>query len=647
MAISSLKKILEPIQINSLELKNRLVVPAMGTGFANSDGTVSERFKDYLAARADGGFGLIITEITAISPYGKGMANQLGIWDDKFIPGFRDLAKAIHAKEAKVAVQLYHPGRQTFSFLTGRPVVAPSAIPCPVCREIPRELTVEEIRELEEQFAEGARRVKEAGIDAVEIHGAHGYLVAQFMSGYANHRSDAYGGDLEGLLRFPIEIVHKIRAKVGASYPIIFRLSGDERVAGGRTIQETKTIIPLLEQAGVNAFHVSTGVYASSDYITAPMAIPPGYNVSAAGEVKKATSVPVIAVGRINDPRMAEEILKEGQADLVAMGRASLADPELPKKAADGNYQDIRWCIACNQGCIDRLLDLEETGISCLVNPSVGKEEEMALTPASQSKKVLVVGGGPGGMEVARVAALRGHEVSLYEKEEKLGGQFKLAAIPPCKQEITKIINYLSIQIKKAGVKIILGKEVTEEIIDELQPEVVVIATGGIPVIPDIPGIEQERVVTAFDVLESKVTPGRSILVIGGGMVGCETADFLGQIMGCRVTLLEALPRVAQDVGDTTRHFLLQRLAQRRVRIITSAAVKQLTNDGAILERNGKEETLSGFDTIVLAMGVAPVNELAAKIRDKIKETYVIGDAKQPRKALDAIAEAAEIGRKV
>jgi len=647
MAISSLKKIFQPIQINSLELKNRLVVPAMGTGFANSDGTVSERLKDYLVARADGGFGLTITEITAISRYGKGMANQLSIWDDKFIPGFRDLAKAIHTKEAKVAVQLYHPGRQTFSFLTGRPVVAPSAIPCPVCREIPKELTVEEIRELEEQFAEGARRAKEAGIDAVEIHGAHGYLVAQFMSGYANHRSDAYGGDLEGLLRFPIEIVHKIRAKVGDDYPIIFRLSGDERVAGGRTIQETKTIIPLLEQAGVNAFHVSTGVYASSDYITAPMAIPPGYNVSAAGEVKKATSVPVIAVGRINDPRMVEEILKEGQADLVAMGRASLADPELPKKAADGNYEDIRWCIACNQGCIDRLLDLEETGISCLVNPSVGKEKEMALTPASRSKKVLVVGGGPGGMEVARVAALRGHEVSLYEKDEKLGGQFKLAAMPPCKQEITKIINYLSIQIKKAGVKVALGKEVTEEIIDELQPEVVVIATGGTPVIPDIPGIEQERVVTAFDVLESKVTPGRSILVIGGGMVGCETADFLGQIMGCRVTLVEALPRVAQDVGDATRHFLLQRLAQRRVKIITSAAVKQLTNDGAILERNGKEETLSGFDTVVLAMGVAPVNGLAEKVRGKTKEMYVIGDAKQPRKALDAIAEAAEIGRKV
>lgn len=646
MPILPLKKIFEPIQINSLELKNRLVVPAMGTNLANPDGTVSERLKDYLVARAEGGFGLIITEVTAISPYGKGLPFQLSIWDDKFIPGFADLANAIHAKEAKIAVQLYHPGRQTFSFITGQPLVAPSAIPCPVCREIPKELTVEEIWELEEQFAEGARRAKEAGIDAVEIHGAHGYLVAQFMSGYANHRTDAYGGDLEGLLRFPIEIIHKIREKVGADYPIIFRLSGDERVPGGRTIQETKAVAPPLEQAGVDAFHVSTGVYASFDYIIAPMAIPPGYNVSAA-EIKKAASVPIITVGRINDPRMAEEILKEGQADLVAMGRASLADPELPKKAAAGNYDDIRWCIACNQGCIDRVFDLEKIYISCLVNPTVGKEREMALIPALRSKKVLVVGGGPGGMEVARVAALRGHEVYLYEREGKLGGQFSLAAIPPCKQEITKIITYLSIQIKKAGVKVTLGKEVTEETIDDLQPDTIVIATGGVPVVPDIPGIEQEGVVTAFDILRGKVTPGRRILVVGGGMVGCETADFLGQIMGCRVTLVEALPKIAQDVGSATRYFLLQRLAQEKASIITSASVKRFVKDGAILERNDEEETLSGFDTIVLATGIAPVNELASRIQGKIKEMYVIGDAKQPRKALDAIAEAAEIGRKI
>jgi len=647
MTISSLKKIFESIQINSMELKNRLVVPAMGTNLANPDGTVSERLNHYLVARADGGFGLIITEITAISPYGKGIPNQLSIWDDKFIPGFKDLAEAIHARGAKVAVQLYHPGRQSFSFLTGRPLVAPSAIPCPVCREIPRELSVEEILELEEQFAEGARRAKEAGMDAIEIHGAHGYLVAQFMSGHANHRSDTYGGDLEGLLRFPTDIIHKIRETVGPDYPIIFRLSGEEKVPGGRTIQETKTIIPLLEQAGVNAFHVSIGVYESFRYIVAPMAIPPGYNVNAAAEVKKATSVPVIAVGRINDPYIAEEILKEGQADLVSMGRASLADPELPKKAAEGNYEDIRWCIGCNQGCIDRPLHSRKAGISCLVNPSMGKEREMAFTPASRSKKVLVVGGGPAGMEVARVAALRGHEVCLYEKEEKLGGQFALAAIPPCKQEITKIINYLSVQIKKTGVKVALGKKVTEKIIDELQPEVVIIATGASPLIPEIPGVRGERVVTAHDVLRGKVPPVRRALIVGGGMVGCETADFLGEIMGCRVTLVEALPRVAQDVGDATRYFLLQRLAQKKANIITSALVKQLTNDGAILERNGEEETLSGFDAIVLAMGVVPVNELAVKIQGKIKEMYVIGDAKQPRKALDAIAEAAEIGRKI
>jgi 2,4-dienoyl-CoA reductase-like NADH-dependent reductase (Old Yellow Enzyme family)/thioredoxin reductase len=627
-----------------------MIVPAMGTNFANPDGTVSERLKDYFAARARGGFALIITEGTAVNPDGRALPLQLGIWDDSFIAGFRDLAKMIHAEGAKIAVQLFHVGRETNSHLFGRPVtmVAPSAIPCPVNREMPKELSIEEIQELEEEFAEGARRAKEAEIDAVEIHGAHGYLVSGFMSSYSNRRTDAYGGSLEGLLRFPIEVIHKIRRKVGSDFPISFRLSAEERVPRGRTIQETKAMIPFLEEAGVDAFHVSTGVYGSHYYIIPPMAVPPGFNVSAASEIKKVTSKPIIAVGRINNPYLAEQILREGQADLVAMGRASLADPELPNKVASENCEDIRWCIGCNQGCIDRLFGRERY-MSCLVNPAVGREREMALTPAPQSKKVLVVGGGPGGMETARVAALRGHQVYLYEKEEKLGGHFNLAAIPPCKQDIAKAINYLSTQIKKAGVKITLGKEVTEEIIEEIQPEVIVFATGGTPVIPDIPGVQQKKVVTAIDILRGKVMPGRRVLMTGGGMIGCETADFLGQLRGCEVTLVEMLPKIARDVGEHVRYFLLQRLAQENVRIITSASVKRINEDGVILKRNGREEKLSGFDTIVLALGVVPMNDLAKKIQSTgvVKETYVIGDAKQARKAIDAIAEAAEIGRKI
>jgi 2,4-dienoyl-CoA reductase-like NADH-dependent reductase (Old Yellow Enzyme family)/thioredoxin reductase len=645
MNTSYFQKLLEPVRIGSLELKNRMIVPALTTNFANSDATVNERLKDFLIARAKGGFSLITTEITSISPYGNRMPFQLGIWDDKFIPGFRDLAKAIHDEGAKIAIQLFHAGRQTHSSIIGRAPVAPSTIPCPVLKDIPKELTLKEIEELEEQFAEGARRAKEAGVDAVELQGAHGYLVAQFMSYYANRRTDAYGGSLEGLLRFPIEIIQKIRSKVGPDYPIIFRLSGEEKTLGGRTIQETKMLIPFLEEAGVDAFDVSIGVYNSFHYLVAPMAVPPGFNVNAASEVRKVSSVPVIAVGRINDPHQAEQILREGQADLIAMGRASIADPELPNKVASGNYDDIRWCIGCNE-CIDRLSS-PELYLSCSVNPTVGREREMTLTPAPRSKKVLVIGGGPGGMEAARVAALRGHEVYLYEKGEKLGGQFNLAATPPCKQDITKAINYLSIQIKKVGVKIILGKEVTEELIDELQPEAVVIATGGVPLIPDIPGTQQERVATAFDILDGKLRPGRRILVIGGGMVGCETADFLGQLRGREVTLVEAFPEIARDVGDATRHFLLQRLAQENVRIITSALVKRITEDGVILERNDSEERLSSFDTIILALGVVPLNNLASRIQAKVKEMYVIGDAKQTRKAIDAIAEGTEVGRMI
>lgn len=651
MATSNFQKLFEPAQIGSLKVKNRMIVPSMGTNFANPDGTVSERLKDYLAARARGGFALIITEGTAISFEGRALPLQLGIWDDKFIQGFRDLARAIHNEGAKIAVQLHHVGRETNSRLFGRPitVVAPSAIPCPINREMPRELSIEEIQELEDEFAEGARRAKEAGIDAVEVHGAHGYLVSEFMSSYSNRRTDAYGGNIEGLLRFPIEIIHKIRGKVGPDYPIIFRLNSEEKVTGGRTIQETKAMIPFLEEAGVDAFHISIAVYGSYYYIVPPMAVPPGFNVSAAGQIKKATSKPVIAVGRINDPYLAEQVLRERQADLVAMGRASLADPDLPNKIAAGNYEDVRWCIGCNQGCIDRLYGPERY-LSCLINPMVGKEREMVLTPAPRSKKVLVVGGGPGGMETARVAALRGHQVYIYEKEEKLGGSFNLAAIPPCKQDIAKAISYLSTQIKKAGVKITLGKEVTEAVIDEVQPEVIVFATGGVSAIPNsIPGIEQKRVVTAVDILRGKVTPGRRILIIGGGMIGCETADFLGQISGCEVTLVEMLPSIARDMGEYVRHFLLQRLAYENVRIITSAAVKRIIDDGVILERNGNEEKLSGFDTIALALGIVPANDLAAKIQSKgkAKEIYVIGDAKQARKAIDAIAEAAEVGRRI
>jgi len=639
-------KVFKPIVINSMELKNRLVVPAMGSNLANPDGTVSDRLMHYLVARAKGGFALITTEAVSVSPHAQALRFDLGIWDDKFIPGFKDLAKAIHAYGAKLAIQLYHPGRQTSRLLSSS-VVAPSPIPCPICIDPPKELSVEEILEIEGQFVEGVRRAQEAEIDAVELHGAHGYLIAQFMSRYSNSRTDAYGGDIEGLLRFPVEIIRKIREKIGPKYPLIFRVSGDERVPGGRGIQETKVMVPILQRAGVDAFHVSTGVYGSVQYIVPPMAVPPGFNVNAAAEVKKVTSVPVISVGRIDDPYLAESILNEGLSDLIAMGRASLADPDLPEKMKEGNLQDIRLCIGCNQGCIDRVFKGES--ISCLVNPEVGREKEMALVPTLRKRKVLVVGGGPGGMEAARVAALRGHEVYLCEKENKLGGQLDLAAIPPCRQDIAKAVNFLAQHISKAGVKVNLNSEVNLELVAKLKPEVVIIATGGMPLIPDIPGIREKKVMTAFDILKGNVKPGRNILIIGGGSVGAEIADLLSPLRGRKVTLVEMLPEIARDLGDESRSFLLESLIQKNVKIITGAKIKSIEADGVIVERSGNEERLLGFQTIILSVGVSPVNDLAGKIKEKlnIEEVHIIGDAKEPRKAINAIAEGAEIGRKI
>jgi len=525
--------------------------------------------------------------------------------------------------------------------------VAPSPIPCPISINLPRELTVEEIGEIEDLFAQAALRAKEAGIDTVELHGAHGYLMAQFMSRYSNTRTDAYGGDLAGFLRFPLNVIQKVRKKVGPDYPIIFRLSADEKVPGGRGLQESKVMAKYLEQAGVDALHVSAAVYGSVRFTVPPMSVPPGINVEAAAEIKKVTSVPVIAVGRIHDPYMAEGFLEQGFADLIALGRPSIADEDYPKKVsgADGGLEDLRCCISCNQGCISRVFMGQP--VSCLVNPAAGREEEMALVMADQPKIVLIIGGGPGGMEAARVAALRGHEVHLYEKESRLGGQLNLASMAPCKQEFAKVVRYLSTQVKKTGVNLHLNTEATRETVSQIKPDVIIIATGSVPLRPNIPGLDQTNVATAWDVLKGEARPGRNSLIIGGGLVGAETADFLAQFRGRKVTLVEMLPDIAGDMGGDSRHFLLERLKEKGVAIITGAEVKRVQDDSVILACNGQEQCISGFDVFVLALGSRPQDDVALELKDTVEADHIflIGDVKEPRKAIDAIREGAETAR--
>jgi len=655
----ALKNLFSSIRIGSLELRNRIVMAPAGTNLAAPDGSISEGLIRYHEARAKGGCGLNIVEVAIIDPRGIPIAAPVMISDDRYIPGWRALAEAVHNAGGKVFCQPAHIGRQAPpDFLGGAQPVSASSIPSSITRVVPHELTIEEIKELVRKYADVARRAREARLDGIEIHCSHEYLIAEFMSPYTNKRTDEYGGSLWNRMRLPLEIINTVRAVVGRNFPVGVRMSGDELIPGGRDVNESKMVARILEEEGsIDYISISGGVYASIHTMVAPIGTPRGTWVSTAAAIKQAVSIPVMVAGRINDPLFAEQIIAEGKADLIGMARGLMADPEWPNKVAAGRLEDIAPCTSCCDGCMG------EAGagkpLTCVINPACGREWQpgwSALIPAEKPKKVMVVGGGPGGLEAARVAALRGHEVSLYEKSDRLGGQLNLALIPPLKQELASWVQYLVTQVKKAGIHLNLNTEVTPEVVSQVKPDIVIVATGATPLIPtEIPGADKPNVVTADDVLASKVDfgPMNKVVVLGGGMVGCETADFLAErsdfnfVQRREVTIVEMLPDIASDMYAATRYFLMGRLRANDVKIITSATVREILDDGVVFTRNGVEETLRGMDTVVLAMGAKPVDELSHKIRDKVAEVYVIGDAKEPRKALQAIAEGAEIARAI
>ncbi len=650
--MKDLRTLFSPVTIATMELRNRIAMAPIGADFATPEGLVTETMLGYYEARAKGGVALIFVEVTSVVGSLKYMPNQLGLWNDKFIPEFEKLAKAVHAHGAKLAPQLIHPGTENEPAWSGAESVGPSRIRSRVTRQMPRELSVEEIDEIIEAFGQAAKRAREAGCDGVQVHAAHAHmLVGAFMSPFRNKRFDAYGGSIEGRLKLPMEIIKSIKTRAGHDFPVVLRISGDELIPGGRTIQETQYIAPMLAEAGADAFEISRGVYPDFSWsIYPPTGTPLACNAPYAAAVKEVVEVPVIVVGRINSPLIAEHVLRTGKADMVSMGRALLADPDLPKKAAEGRFEDIAPCIGCLTGCIGARAG--GNPMTCLVNPTVGKEKEMALTVAGKPKRVVVVGGGPAGLEAARVAALRSHQVILFEKGGKLGGQLNLAAVPPFKQEICLALKYLATQVGKAGVRLEMGKEANPDLIRELKPDVVIIATGATPFIPDIPGAGKEKVSTAWDVLAGNAAQrARNIVVIGGGMVGCEVADFLADrgdniVVGRRaVTIVTRQRDVALDMLPEPRQLLLERLREKEVRFITHATTKEIRDDGVLLDKDGEEMSISGLDSIILARGAKSVDELSGKIRDEVAEVYVIGDAKKPRKALEAIAEGAQVGR--
>jgi len=643
----TLSKLFTPIKIGSVELKNRILMAPMVTHYGAPDGFMTLREKNYFIRRALGGVALITVGDCTIAPNCQIVPKHDGIWDDKFIPTWREFTKAIHNAGARVSIQLTHAGSQCSEKVTGTQPVSPSVLVSPLTGEMTRELSRDEIRELIEKWAEAAVRARKAGADTVEIQGSQGFLIHNFMTPLFNKRKDEYGNDLKGLMKFPLEVIKRIKEKVGSDYPVIFRMVVSDLVEGGLTLKDTKKMALMLIEAGVDALHLTAGAGLHlMNLFAPPVDAGTGCIVDLVGKIKDVVDVPLIVAQRIIDPMQAEKILRDGKADIICLGRALICDPDWPQKAAKRELEDIRKCIGCCQGCLDRSID---GTVSCLHNPEVGKEKEYAISRAENPKKVVVIGGGPAGLEAAKVSALRAHTVVLYEKGSELGGQWILASIPPMKQEFVEVIKYNIRQLEKLDLKIELNTEVTFTLIEQTNPDVVIVATGSVPIIPEIPGIKRDNIVTAHDILSGRAsTVGETVAVLGGGLVGCETADFLAN-QGKTVTIIEMLEYIAADIGPVRKPFLIQRLAKGSVEILTSSQVVEIVEDGIIVkDRDEKKRNVGTYNTIVLALGVKSVSELAKQIEaEGTREVYVIGDALEPRRAIQAIAEGARVGREI
>jgi 2,4-dienoyl-CoA reductase-like NADH-dependent reductase (Old Yellow Enzyme family)/thioredoxin reductase len=626
--------------IGALETKNRVVMAPMGTMLANADGDVTDHHIRYFEERAKGGVGLIITEVTMVdNELGKVGATHPRADDDRFIPMLSLLADAVHKYDTKIFMQLNHAGRQgNPRFTQGRQSVAPSAIAARGAEEKPRVLTVPEIKDLVGKFQRAAWRCKWAGIDGVELHGAHGYLLNQFISPYMNTRDDEYGGSFENRMKFIGEIVHAIKKSCGHDFPVSMRISADEFVDGGVTLELGKKISQYLEKAGVDVLHISAGTYESSPKMIEPVYYPQGWRVYLAKAIKQVVKIPVVAVGVIREPQFAENVLKAGDADFVALGRGLLADPEWVNKAREGREKEIRKCISCNH-CIQAITGGRH--VACAVNARAGRELEFSSLPAAdQNDKVVVIGGGPAGMEAARVLALRGYQVVLIEKQGQLGGKLSVASKGRGKEKNLWVGDYLSHELKRLKVDVRLNTEASIEELEEENPYAVVLATGTSPLVPQITGLDGSGAIDSEDILLGRKTIEKArVAVIGGGSTGCETAELLAA-NGNRVTLIELLPQIALDIETTTRIELLERLAQSRVTILTSHKVVKVEGSTLFVERvdTGQESEML-FDSIVVALGTKSNDELAVPLMGRFGRVGVIGDAKRPRKIADAIKE--------
>jgi len=640
--MNAFPQLFSPARIGSLEIGNRICFAATSSELADKDGFVGEDMAEYYAERARGGTGLIIVEATYVEQEGKRLHHNAMLHDDRYIPGMRRIVDAVHAGGARIALQLNHGGRESIPEVSGSVPLAPSPIPSQFTgigdAVVPRELTVEEIARIVRRFGEAAERARRAGYDAVELHGAHGYLIGTFLSPDSNRRTDAYGGDVHGRARFYVELVRAIKEHAGEDFPVICRINGSDHVAGGLQLDESIGIALLLEQAGADSISVSGGVHASRPYMVIPgMSVERGCYLQHSEAFRRRLRIPVMTVGRINTPALAEQALARGAADFVCLSRALIADPAFPAKAASGAVDQIAPCIACNE-CISTVH--RHKGLACTVNPYVTRELELRpyRGPAAAPKRVVVIGAGAAGMSAATTAARRGHDVHLLEQAPVLGGHLNLAHQPPHREEIANALRYFESEVCRLGVKVRCGHAPSVDEVRSLAPDAIIVATGAKPVTPPIPGASLPHVRTGWRVLAGLDEVGQRCVVIGGGLVGVEVTDYLAT-QGKSVTIV-ARSGLLKKAVHADRVYYQDRIAALGVEVLTDTAVLAVGEDHVeIRPDGGAPRRIAGVDTPIFCTGYEPRRDESAALEHLGVPVYYVGDVVGSRKFFQAIEE--------
>ena len=639
----TLSNLFSPIQVGTMRAKNRLLMSAMSINFGvDQNGYVTDQLSAYFTARAKGGVGMMLVGGGCVHPSGLELPDLPRLWDDECVPALARMVKTVKAQDVLFGVQLMHGGRQAYHDRK----VAPSAIAAPaLVKSAPRALTLPEINEIVAFFGDAARRCRQAGFDFVEIHGAHGYFINQFLSPNANHRTDAYGGSFENRTRFFLEVLADIKQKCGVDFPVGVRMNGEDYITDGWSIEEACRLAPLLEAGGADYLHVSAGVYGSRQLTIPSMYVSQGCFSHLAEAVKKIATIPVIAVGRIKDPAMAECLIHQGSADMIALGRSLLADPQWPVKAKAQTNERIRPCIGCCLGCIHAVFQLEPGG--CVVNPDVGREFQLAQDDrCATPKKILVIGAGPGGLAAARMAALRGHQAVVCDHQDRPGGLLRLAAIPPGRAELDDIIQFFLRELQRLQVPVQLNTMVDDKVLAQQAPDDIILASGSLPDMPIIKGLFTTKMdlCTVTEVLDGHAQPGRRVIVLGGGQAGLVLTDFLAEV-GKQVAVLNRKAHFAEEMSANDRFYLRERLKRDSVQLFKKVRIDKILADGATFSSQGESHTFSAFDTIVLAEARTSVREAMNLLNAYEGRVHVIGDAKNPRHLMMAISEGEEIGR--